>query len=143
MDQWYLRQHCLLNFFVKILYNSIFMPKYGTFVAPKTPKTIIVPPQLFGTSVTIINTLSFRTMYIRKWWKSKYIMILHIVHHYIPCNKINPNKPSCMVRRVWNANKVKNTHFGPIMNLTPATTNVYVQDYRDITLNTNLGKIRT
>ena len=42
------------------------------------------------TSVTIINTLSFRSMYIRRWWKSKHIMILHIVHHYIPYNKINP-----------------------------------------------------
>ena len=41
------------------------------------------------TSVTIINTPSFRTMYIRRRWKLKYIIILHIVHHYIPHNEIN------------------------------------------------------
>ena len=45
------------------------------------PRTVSI------TSVTI-NTLSFRTMYIRRWWKSKYFMIFFIVNHYLSDNKI-------------------------------------------------------
>ena len=60
------------------------------------PKTVSI------TSVTIINTLSFRTMYIQRWWKSKYIMILHIVHHYIPYNKIKAKNHKKYIFKIGN-----------------------------------------
>ena len=39
--------------------------------------------------------------------------------------------------QLWGARK------GPRMNLPTARTNFYVQEYRDITWNTTLGKIKT
>ena len=71
---------------------------------------------IYYTSVTIINTLSCRTMYIRRWWKLKYIMILHIVHHYIPYNKIKAKNHKQYIFQILRKRWPKFGQKGPFLN---------------------------
>ena len=75
------------------------------------PKTVSI------TSVTIINTLSFTTMYIRRWWKSKYIMISHIVNHYIPYNKLIKKNHKQYIFEILSKKLPKFGQKGPFFNI--------------------------
>ena len=74
------------------------------------PKTVSI------TSITIINTHSFRTIYIRRWRKSKYIMNLHIVHHYIPYNKTKTKSHKQYIFQIF-SNLTKKSHFGIFLKM--------------------------